>query len=475
MRAVIPGLGILMLAACAVGPNFRPPLSPATDRYLPTDLPQSFASGADIPYGWWKVYGCSDLDTLVATALQGNPTLEAARAALRQADELVKAQRAVLFPTLQASYAPSRERDAVATLSPTLSSGQPLFTLQTAQVNVSYMLDVFGGNRRQIESAQAQADGQRYEQEAAYLTLTTNVVAAAIQEASLRAQIAANETAARGARAGLAILNKQLALGSIAATAVMAQEAALAATEAQLPPLRKQLAVQRDLLAVLAGHSPGEPPAQVFVLAALTVPKDLPVSVPAALVRQRPDVLAAEAQLHYASAQVGVATAELLPQINLTATLGAVSTSLPSLLASGNTFWSAGASLSQILIAGGSLWHRKRAADAALDAAGAQYRAVVLGALQNVADTLNALQFDAQTVAADQRAERAARQSLEATRASVTQGSVTYLELLNAEQTQAQVASNLAQARGNSLTDTVALFAALGGGWWNRPPATAVR
>jgi NodT family efflux transporter outer membrane factor (OMF) lipoprotein len=469
MRTGIIGVVLLGMTACAVGPDFKPPHSPATDRYAAAALPPGFASGADVPYAWWQIYGCPALNELVANALQGNPTLKAAQAALRQANELVKAQRGVLFPAVQASYAPTRERDAVGTLSPTLTSAQPLFTLQTAQVSVSYMLDVFGGNRRQIESAQALADAQRYDLAAAYLTLTSNVVAAAIQEASLRAQIQANETIVHSERDGLEILRKQLTLGSIAQTAVMAQEAALAAAEAQLPSLRKQLALQRDLLAVLAGSSPGEPPAQTFELAALTVPGALPLSLPSTLVRQRPDVLAAEAQLHYASAQVGVATADLFPQINLTATAGGASTALSSLFAGGNTFWSVGASLSQTLFAGGANWHHKLAADAALDEAGSQYRAVVLTALQNVADTLNALQFDADALEADQRAEAAARQSLIATRASLTQGSITYLELLNAEQAQAQATANLEQARGSRLADTAALFVALGGGWWNHP------
>jgi NodT family efflux transporter outer membrane factor (OMF) lipoprotein len=469
MRSALIGLALLGLTGCAVGPDFKPPHSPSTDRYTAADLPAAFAPAADIPDAWWQVYGSAALDELMDSALHGSPTLKAAKAALRQANELVKAQRAVLFPSLQASYAPTRERDAVGTLAPTLTSAQPLFTLQTAEVSVSYMLDVFGGNRRQIESAQALADAQRYELAAAYLALTSNVVTAAIQEASLRAQIQANETVVRSARASLEILRQQLALGSIAQTAVMAQEAALAAAEAQLPPLRKQLALQRDLLAILVGRSPGEPPAQTFELTGLAVPQDLPVSLPAALVRQRPDVLAAEAQLHYATAQVGVATADLLPQINLTATLGGASTALATLFAGGNTFWSVGASLSQTLADGGANWHHKLAADAALDEAGWQYRLVVLTALQNVADTLNALQFDAEAVAADQRAEQAARQSLEASRASLTRGSITYLDLLNAEQAEAQALANLEQARGSRLADTAALFVALGGGWWNHP------
>ena len=471
MKAPLLSVMLLALAACAVGPDFKPPPSPATDRYTAAAPPLALGSGADIPYEWWKIFGSSALSDLVDSALRGNPTVAAAQAALRQANEMVKVQRASLFPALQASYAPTRERNAVGTLSPTLSSAQPLFTLQTAQVSVSYMLDVFGGVRRQIESAQAQADDQRYELEAAYLTLTSNVVTAAIQEASLRAQIKADEDIVKAERDGLDILDKQLALGSIAQTAVLAQQAALAAAEAQLPPLRKQLAMQRDLFAVLVGHSPGEPLPQTFELSALTVPKDLPLSLPAALVRQRPDVLAAEAQLHYATAEVGVALADMLPQVTLSATLGGASTSVSTLLASGNTFWSAGASLSQTLFAGGALWHRKLAADAALDQAGAQYRSVVLSALQNVADTLYALQFDAQAVEANQAAERAARSSLEATHANLTHGSLTYLDLLNAEQAQVQAIANLEQARANRLADTAALFVALGGGWWNRPAA----
>jgi NodT family efflux transporter outer membrane factor (OMF) lipoprotein len=472
MKITIPCLAALGLSACAVGPNFKPPSSLPTDRYMAADGPQSFASSADVPYEWWRMYGSTALNDVVDNALRGSPTVTAAQAALRQANELVKVQRATLFPGLQAAYSPSRQRDAVGTLAPTLASSQPLFTLQTAQVSVSYMLDVFGGNRRQVESAQAEADTQRYDLEAAYLTLTSNVVAAAIQEASLRAQIKANEDIVRGEHDALDILNRQLTLGSIAQTAVLAQEAVLAASEAQLPPLRKQLAMQRDLLAVLTGRSPGEPPAATFELAALSIPKNLPVSLPAALVRQRPDVLAAEGQLHAASAQVGVAIADLLPQINLTATLGGASTSLSTLLASGNTFWSVGANLSQTLFAGGALWHHKLAADAALDEAGAQYRSVVLGALQNVADTLYALQYDAQAVDANQHAEQAAHRSLDTTHASLSQGSITYLDLLNAEQAQAQAVSNLEQARANYLADTAALFVALGGGWWNRPDHT---
>ena len=259
---------LLGFTSCAVGPNFKPPHESRRRIAIRRRPAAQLRQRRRVPDEWWKIYGSPALNELVNSALQGNPTLKAAQAALRQANELVKAQRGALFPTLQVSYAPTRERDAVGTLSPTLTSAQPLFTLQTAQVSVSYMLDVFGGNRRQIESAQALADAQRYDLEAAYLTLTSNVVAAAVQEASLRAQIQANETVVQRRTRQTRDPRKQLALGSIAQTAVMAQEAALAAAEAQLPPLRKQLALQRDLLAVLAGRSPGEAPGTDFELAA---------------------------------------------------------------------------------------------------------------------------------------------------------------------------------------------------------------
>lgn len=480
MRRSSFALAALLLAGCAVGPNFKSPQAPRVDRYTQNPLPQQTASaatldgaaqrflpGQQVPADWWKAFDSPGLDALIAQALKQNPTIEAARAALRQANELTAAQRGALFPQVDAGYSVSREKNA-ATLSPTLSSGEELFTLHTAQVSVSYLLDVFGLERRQLESQQALADAQRFQLEAAYLTLTSNVVAAAIQEASLRAQIGATEAILRSERESVQILRHQYELGSIAMTDVMAQESLLASTEATLPPLEKQLAAQRDLLAVLAGRFPGEPLDARFELSALTLPRDLPVSLPAKLVRQRPDVLAAEAQLHAASAQVGVAIADMLPQVTLSGSAGGASTSIQSLFSAGNTFWTAGASLSQTLFAGGSLWHRERAARAALDQAGAQYRGVVLTACQQVADTLRALELDADAVSANARAMQTASATLSVTRRNVDLGSMSYLALLSAEQGYQQAVLNLVQARANRLADTAALFQALGGGWWNR-------
>lgn len=477
-RSLVAAIAAGVLGGCAVGPNFKPPAPPPVSGYLKEPLPSKVGSdqklvvGMDIPGQWWTLFHSTTLSGLVQEALRENPTVAAAQAALRAANEMTAAQRGTYFPSLQAGYAFSRQRNPVGTLSPTLSSGASIFNLHTAQVSVSYVFDVFGANRRQVESLQAQADWQRYQREATYLTLASNVVTAAIQEAALRAQIAATDDIVRSEREAAGILRHQYELGSIAGTDVMAQEAALAAAQATLPPLQKQLAQQRHLLTALAGRFPDEEPAARFELSALALPQDLPVSLPAQLVRQRPDVLAAEAQMHAASANVGVAIANLLPQITLTASQGGTSTVLGDLLASGNTFWTAGAGLTQTLFAGGALVHRKRAADATLDMAADQYRAAVLAALQNVADCLTALRSDADAVNASYTAERAAASSLEVVRHNLELGSVSYLAVLNAEQAYQQAALALVQARASRLADTAALFEALGGGWWNLPSVT---
>ncbi|HUI58955.1 MAG TPA: efflux transporter outer membrane subunit [Steroidobacteraceae bacterium] len=474
----------LLICGCAVGPDFKPPAPPPVTGYLPQPLPeqtvsadspggeaQRFVAGMAIPADWWTLFESPELNALVQRAFKSNPTIESAQAALRQANENYYAQRASWFPTVQASYSAQRQRNAVGTLAPTLSSGESVFNLHTAQVSVSYALDVFGGVRRQTESVRSLADAQRYQLEATYLTLASNVIASAIQEAAVRAQLAATDDIVRSEREALQILQRQYELGSIAYTDVMAQQATLATAEATVPALQKQLEQVRHQLATLTGRFPGEMPQEDFDLAKLRLPRELPVSVPARLVRQRPDVLAAEAQLHFASAEVGVAIANLLPQITLSAAQGGAATQLGQLFAAGDTFWSGAASLTQTLFEGGALLHRERAARAALDQAGAQYRSVVLAAFQNVADSLTALQLDAQAVGDSARAATAAEQSLITIRRNVELGSTGYLALLNAQQTYQQAVLNLAQARANRYSDTAALFQSLGGGWWSRIPS----
>lgn len=480
MRQRLQAFGLTALSAatlcgCAVGPNFKRPDAPQVTGYSAaspsaqtgTDA-QKLLPGADIPAQWWTLFHSPALDELIQQSLESNPTLQAAQATLRQANETVAAQKGSYFPQVQAEYDFARNRDPTGTLQPALNSGAPVYNLHTAQVSVSYMFDIFGLNRRQVESLQAQADSQRYQLEAAYLTLTSNVVNAAIQEASLRAQVAATTQMVNSGRESGSILRHQFGLGSVAETDVMAVESSVANLEATLPPLQKQLAQERHLLAALAGRFPSDEPKQTFELSDLTLPQEIPLSVPSSLVHQRPDVLQAEADLHAATAQVGVATANLFPQISLTANVGGTSTLFKQLFKDGNRFWSVGGSLSQTVFQGGTLLHQRRAAIAAMDAAGAQYRAVVLAAFQNVADALTALQVDADAVTANEKAERAAGDTLKAIRHNVELGLTSYLGLLNAQQAYSQAVLNLAQARANRYSDTAALLQALGGGWWNR-------
>ena len=431
-RALLPGrlriTGVacssaIALTACAVGPNFHRPAEPTADTYTaqaqPTllssaatdggtpsndDGTQTLVAGQEPPAQWWHEFGSPALDALVAEALHANPNVQAAEAALRQAQENVAAGRGAYFPQVQLTGDVSRNRNAVQVLAPTLSSGAPIFNLYTPQVSVSFVPDLFGANRRQVESLQASADASRDEYDAAYLTLAANVVTAAVQEAGLRAQIAATSQIIDIERESLQVMHRQLTLGAIAEADELAQEAALAQLETSLPPLQKALDQQRDMLAVLTGHLPSDAPASQFELDAITLPVTIPLGVPSKLVERRPDVRAAEAQLHAATANVGVAIANMLPQITLSGSLGSVATQTAQIFSGQSEFWSAGASLSQTLFAGGTLLHRERAARAALDQAGAEYRATVLTAFQNVADALRALTADADAVRAADRA-----------------------------------------------------------------------
>jgi NodT family efflux transporter outer membrane factor (OMF) lipoprotein len=470
----------LLVNGCMVGPNFKRAEAPKVDRYTPQSLPkqtasveigggeaQRFVQDMDISGEWWTLFHSKPLNDLIEQAFKANPDLEAAQSALRGALENVYAQQGALLPSISAVYNPTRQETSGALGSPT-SSGAYTYTLHTAQVTVAYTLDVFGAARRQVENLKALADQQRFELEAAYLTLTSNVVAAAIQEASLRGQIDATKRLVEIQSQSLDLLKRQYALGQVATADVVAQEAALAQTQATLPPLEKQLALQRDLLARLIGRFPSEPPDGKFELSSLKLPLDLPVSLPSKLVEQRPDIRSAEEELHAASAAVGVSIANRLPTIALSADLGTSAVTLAQMFASGSGFWGLGATLTQPIFQGGTLLHRQRSAEAAYKQAAAQYRGAVLTAFQNVADTLHAVQSDAEALKAAVAAEQAAAKSLGIARRQLELGDIGYLALLNAEQTYQQAEINLVQALANRYTDTAALFAALGGGWWNR-------
>jgi NodT family efflux transporter outer membrane factor (OMF) lipoprotein len=472
----------LLLTSCAVGPDFEEPAAPDASGYTPQPLAeqtssadvrggeaQRFVQGLDIPGQWWTLFHSEPLNALVEQALKNNPTLPAAEAALQQARENVYAAEGAFFPTAVASYSPSRNKTATGVVFTSASSGPPFFTLHTAQVVVTYAPDVFGGTRREVESLTATSEFQRFQLEAAYLTLTSNVVAAAVQEASLRGQIAATEEVIRIETQSLGILRKQLELGQVAGADVAAVEATLAQAQAMLPPLQKQLAVQRDLLTALIGRLPSQEPAEKFELASLELPRELPVSLPSKLVEQRPDVQSAEAQLHAASAQIGVAIAAQLPQFTLTGNAGTVANQIGQLIITpGTAFWTVAGNVAQTIFDAGTLLHKKRAADAAFDQAAAIYRSTVITAFQNVADALHALQSDADTLKAASGAERAAFKSLEIARRQLQLGAIGYLGLLTTENTYQTALLALVQAKAARYVDTAALLQALGGGWWNR-------
>lgn len=471
----------VLLSGCAVGPDFLRPAPPKASGYTPEPLPsetasadvaggraQRFVANRDIPAQWWTLFQSEPLNTLIRRSLEANPGLQAAEAALRGAREQASAQEGAFFPSVTGGVSALRQKNATGAVSPSSASGAPLFNLYTTQVSVSYLPDVFGANRRAVESLDAQAEAQQFQLEAAQLTLTANVVAAAVQEASLRGQITATEEIIKIETDLLVVLKRQNSLGQVAQADVLAQDAALAQASQLLPPLQKQLAIQRDLLAALTGSLSDCEPVEKFELAALRLPEELLLSLPSQLVEQRPDIRAAEANLRSASAEIGVAIANRLPNITLTAASGSSPAQLGRMFTPGNGFWSVGAALTQPLFDGFSLLHKERAARAAYDQAEAQYRATVVAAFQNVADTLRALQSDADALAAAARAEQSASQSLAITRKQLDLGQIAYLALLNAEQTELQARISLVQAEANRLEDTAALFQALGGGWWHR-------
>ncbi len=479
---------LLLVAGCAVGPNFERPAPPKVSGYTARPLTntistpnvgggeaQHFVEGIDLPGEWWTLFHSKPLNALITRALTNNPDLKAAQAALRVARENVLAHRGVFFPSLSGGFAASRQRQS-GFLAPVpnypVVPNEFQYDLFTPQLTVSYMPDVFGLNRRTAESLKAQERGVRFQMIATYITLSANVVVAAIQEASLRAQIDASDELVGINSNLLEIVRFQSTQGAASQLDIAAQESQLAQVAATLPPLRKQLAQQRDLLAVLSGAFPSQGTAEEFDLATLQLPVDLPVSLPAQCVEQRPDIRQAEENLHAVSAQIGVAIANRLPNLTLTANAGSTALALDQVFTSGTGFWGLGAALTQPIFQGGALLHQERAAKAAYVQAAEQYRSTVLTAFQSVADTLNALEQDADALKATAAAERAAKATLELTQEQLKFGLVAYSALLAAEQGYQQALINLVQARANRYADTAALFQALGGGWWNRPELT---
>jgi NodT family efflux transporter outer membrane factor (OMF) lipoprotein len=470
---------LVTMVSCAVGPDFRSPDMATPGQYTAAPLPsqtasaqsesgvaQHFAFAEDLPGEWWTLFRSPELDKMIKQGLADSPTLAAAQAAFRKAEEDLRAvSGSILYPAVNGNLQATRQRiSGNANLGP-----GDTFNLYNASVSVSYTLDLFGGGRRQLEAYQSQVDYQRYIFEATYLTLTANIVTTAIQEASLREQLnSARETLAAQQKQ-LDVIRKQFELGAVSKMAVLLQETELAMTKAGLPPLEKQLSLTRHALSVLIGQFPGDGKAPEFKLEALHLPEELPVSLPSALARQRPDIRASEALLHQACASVGVATANLYPQITLNGGYGFQAISTDILFNGQSVVWSLGAGLLQPIFRGGELTARRRSAIAAYDQAAAQYRQTVLKAFQDVADVLRALETDARTLKAQAQAEASAEETLVLIEKQFELGAVSYLPLLIAQQNYKKARVNLIAAKARRYADTAALFQALGGGWWNRP------
>ncbi|KWV50897.1 histidine kinase [Bradyrhizobium macuxiense] len=478
MRALAVAASALVLASCAVGPNFSSPPAPDVAGYTPEKLQspgsdpagphvtaQRFVNGADIPTRWWAAFRSQPLNELIKMSVEHNPTLQSAEASIRIAQYNALAQRGLFFPQIGANYTPSQQQISGASNSGPGGQSPAVFSLHTAQLNVSFVPDIWGQNVRAVESLDAISEQQLFELEAAYLTLTANVVTAAIQEASLRGQIAAIQRVVKIERGILEIVKNQFNAGQAAQVDVLGQEAALAQSEQLLPPLQKQLAVQRDLLTALAGQFSADEILQKFTLDGLTLPANLPVSLPSKAISQRPDVRAAEALLHSTNAQVGVAIAARLPNLTITGNAGATGFNLAELFTPGTSFYVIAASATQPLFDGLTLYHKQKAAEAAVDQADALYRQAVVTALQNVADALRSLQADARALQAAVKAELAAKASLDIIQKQLALGQVNQVVVLNAQQVYLTAAVVRVQAQATRLSDTAALFLALGGSW----------
>ncbi|WP_247494489.1 efflux transporter outer membrane subunit [Bradyrhizobium sp. 164] len=478
----------LWLASCAIGPDFAPPPAPEVSRYTPEPLAsphtesegprvprQRFVDGADIPTRWWAAFRSKPLNELIRLSVEHNPSLQSAEAAIKVANFNALAQRGLFFPQVAVNYTPSDQQFSNMATSNPVGSPQSRYTLHTVQLNISFVPDIWGQNTRAVESLDATTEQTQLQLDAAYVALTANVVTAAIQEASLRGQIMATERIVRIERDILGILKNQYNAGQAAEVDVLTQETALAQAEQTLPPLQKQLAVQRDLLTALAGQFSADEILQKFDLQHLALPANLPVSLPSTLVAQRPDVRAAEANMHSASALVGVAIAARLPNLTLTGNPGTSAFKPAQLFTQGTLFYTVAASATQPLFDGLTLFHKQKAAEAALEQAEGLYRQAVITAMQNVADALRSLQADVRAVQAAIKAETAAKASLDIVQKQLVLGQINQVAVLNAQQAYFNAAITRVQAEATRLSDTAALFMALGGSWPNECTTTVWR
>jgi len=464
----------LTLAGCALGPDFKRPdgppgdhvvAPPAAETLRAADRSQRFDRNADVPAKWWAGLGSRELDALVDDALAHSPTMAAAQAALRQSQDALRAGYGVFYPQIGANAGATREK-SVFVLSHTPILIGP-YNLATAGASVSYVPDIFGLQRRTVEGLRAQSDVQRYNVLAAYLSLTANVVNTSVARAGYQTQRDALRDIVLMQDDQIRIAKVQFEAGTAAYSAVVALQSQQAANAASVAALEQRIEQSEHLLAQLGGRTPADAPMPAFALEDLQLPAELPDTLPAVLARHRPDILAAEASLHAASAQIGVATADLFPSLTIGGTAGVSQSSVAGLLHSGISFWSAQAELAGSLFSGFSQWYSRRAAIDAYDQSLANYQQAVLAGLTQVADAMTALKHDAQALRAQTDALTAAQEGLKLTRANYEAGTAGYLDLLNADSQYQQARLGYVGAVAQRLQDTVALYAALGGGWWS--------
>ena len=472
LPSVVLALWTTVLVGCAAGPDFKPPAPPAVQNYTATKLPaqtasapgalggaQRFAPQAPIGSAWWQQFGSPKLNALIEEALQSNPTLEASRATLHQAEQTYAAQAgSTLYPQVDAGLGGGRERFNASGL------GLPIantFNLYNASVGVSYNLDLAGGNRRLLEALAAQTDYQHFELDGARLTVAANVTTGVIAQAQLAAQIAASEQILAAQTEQLGLTRQRLALGNASDADVQTLQTQVEQTRASIVPQRNRLEQTNHLLAILVGKPPGDAPMPQFTLTDFTLPTDLPLRIPSELVRQRPDIQASEALLHVANAQYGVAVSRLYPQLTLSSSLGSLTNA--SLFGPGSMVWGAAGQIAQPLFDAG-LRPGANAAEAGFNAAAANYRQTVLQALRNVADVLRALDNDAQALQAQTAADASVLRSLELVQQQYRLGAASYLQLLTAQQQEQQTRISLIAAQAQRLADTAALYQSMGGG-----------
>jgi len=471
----------LLITGCAAGPDFEAPTlsnqAKLTANPLPTQLlsvpnmagggSQAYVDQLKVPADWWTLFESKDLNRIVDAALHKNPNLQAADAALRSAQSTARAQTGVYFPSVGINASGVRQQVPPAFFGQ--STGEPnIYNLYNANISVAYKVDLFGGSRRLVESAKAQAEYQQFQLEATYLSLTTNVVNAAIREAAQREQLEATQTILQSQQNLAKLIDQQFAIGTVSRIDTSSQNTLVANSQTQLYSFDKNLSVTRNMLVAYTGSYPGSADLPQFRLANLHLPSEIPKVIPTDLVRQRPDIRAAEAALRASNAQVGVATANLLPQLNLTAAYGSEALTTSALFGPGTAMWNLGAGIFQPLFQGGTLRAQRDAAKAAYEQAAANYEGTVVNAFQEVANALKALEASANTLASAASAEKNAGVNLNLVTQQYKLGSTNYLAVLSSQTQYQQAKINLIQAQADRYTSTAALYAAIGGGWWNR-------